>query len=153
MVCIYIYQYLLYLTMVYEPTYNLGGTTLYHRTFYQLMTDEFPMMLAYVAYLPIILGQTQISYHVGSHHRSWLGTKPSSINPSTIGVSENGKNHVISPNARCTEFLPTCFPQTWPSFVGKYTSTMEHMVEHMGITSLPPQKKPGNLLHSYWTWP
>ena len=56
--------------MVYEPTYNLGGTTLYHRTFYQLMTDEFPMMLAYVAYLPIILGQTQISYHVGSHHRS-----------------------------------------------------------------------------------
>ena len=69
-VYIYIYQYLLYLTMVYEPTYNLGGTTLYHRTFYQLMTDEFPMMLAYVAYLPIILGQTQISYHVGSHHRS-----------------------------------------------------------------------------------
>ena len=67
---IYIYKYLLYLTIVYESTYNLGGTTLYHRTFYQLMTDEFPMMLACVAYLPIILGQTQISYHVGSHHRS-----------------------------------------------------------------------------------
>ena len=68
-----------------------------------------------------------------------MGTKPSSINPSAIGVSENGKNHVISPNARCTEFLPTCYPQTSPSFVGKYTSTMEHMV--MGITSLPPKKK------------
>ena len=33
-------------------------------------------------------------------------------------------SHLYSPDAPCKDYLPTFKPQKWPSFVGKYSSTM-----------------------------
>ena len=46
--------------------------------------------------------------------------------------------HILCVIHRCSmvlEYLPTWKPPKWPSFVGKYSSTMEHL-DHLGYVTV-----------------